>query len=96
MQTEHRHLCVYRKGNSVCISFRYQLTLFMKLYPAYCMQKASSRAAQAEPTDVIILTVGSEALALCSECMHVMKKKNHAAEMCSSVHTRFIIGLPNI
>lgn len=24
------------------------------------------------------------------------KKPNHAAEMCSSVHTRFIIGLPNI
>lgn len=61
----------------------------MKLYPAYCMQKASSRAAQAEPTDAITLTVGSEALVLCSECMHVMKKK-HMLLRCAAL---FIAGL---
>lgn len=59
------------------------------------MQKASSRAAQAEPTDAITLTVGSEALVLCSECTRY-EKKTHAAEMCSSVHSRFIIGLSNV
>lgn len=69
----------------------------MKLYPADCMQKASGRAAQAEPTDAITLTIGSEALALCSESVYACyEKKPHAAEMCSSVRTRFVIGLPNI
>lgn len=52
MQTKHRHLCVYRKDNSVCIRLWHYLTMFMKLYPACLMQKARSRAAQAEPADV--------------------------------------------
>lgn len=90
MQTEHRPLCVYRKGNSVCISFWYQLPLFMKRYPADCMQKASSRAEQAEPTDAISLTVGSEAPDLCSELYACYKKTPHMLLRCAAL---FILGL---
>lgn len=62
----------------------------MKLYPAYCTQKASNRAAQAERTDMIALAVGSEAPALCSECMHVMKKNPTMLLRCAAL---FIPGL---
>lgn len=72
MQTRHRHLCVYRKDNSACIRLWHYLTMFMKFYPAWCKRPVAGPHRQS--LQMFTLTLGSEALTLCSEGMHFIKE----------------------
>lgn len=69
--------------------------MFMKFYPACLMQRLVA-GLHRQSLQMFRLTVGSKAPALCSEGMHFIKEPHPAAELCSSVYTRFIIGIPNM
>lgn len=100
MQTEHRHLCLYRKGNSICISFWYQEHCLLNFTPfTACKRPGAGLQRQSVQTWPLSYWV-RHACSLFRRCMHVTKKNSFlpycAVEMRSSVHTRFITGLPNI
>lgn len=67
----------------------------MKFYPACLMQRPVA-GLHRQSLQMFRLTVRSEAITLCSEGMHFIKEPHHAAELCSSVYTSFIIGISNM
>lgn len=67
----------------------------MKFYPACLMQRPVA-GLHRQSLQMFRLTVGSKALALCLEGMHFIKEPHHTAELCSSVYTSFITGIPNV